>query len=97
MAGRKIDVGPIGERLANNIRTIQEAKRLQYKELSDMAAAEGRHIPPLGFRRIIELDRRVDAQDLAVISKILGFPVEQLLFHDIQLKAEYTMVEGGSK
>lgn len=92
MAGLKIDVGPVGEQLAKNIQTIQGAKRLQYKELSEMAASEGRHIPPLGFRRIIALERRVDVQDLAVIAKILGFSAEQLMFHDIQLKAEYKVV-----
>jgi len=92
MAGLKIDVGPVGEQLAKNIQTIQGAKRLQYKELSEMAAAEGRHIPPLAFRRIVGLERRVDAQDLAVIAKILGFSVEHLLFHDIQLKAECRVV-----
>jgi len=92
MAGSKMDVGPAGEQLAKNISTIQGAKRLQYKELSEMAAAAGRHIPPLAFRRTVALERRVDAQDLVTIAKILCFSVDHLLFHDMQLKAEYKVV-----
>lgn len=92
MSGMKIDVGPVGERLAMNIQTIRSAKRLQYKELSELVGAAGRHIPPLGIRRIESHERRVDAQDLAVLAQVLGFPVEQLLFSNIELKAEYKVI-----
>lgn len=89
MTGKKIDIGPVGERLAANIKAIRSAKRLQYKELSDLMAAAGRPIAPLGIRRIEGHERRVDAQDLAILAGVLGFPVEQLLFTDIKVKAEY--------
>jgi len=92
MSGKKIDVGPVGERLAKNVQSIRTAKRLQYKELSDLMGSAGRPIAPLGIRRIEEQERRVDAQDLAALSGVLGFPVEQLLFSEIELEAEYKVV-----
>lgn len=92
MSGKKIDLGPVGERLAKNIQTIRIAKRLQYKELSEMVSDAGRPIPPLGLRRIEGHERRVDVQDLAALAQVLGFPVEQLLFSAIELRAEYKVV-----
>lgn len=92
MTGRKIDVGPVGKRVANNVSAIRNAKRLQYKELSDLMGSAGRPIAPLGIRRIEEQERRVDAQDLATLAEVLGIPPEKLMFSDITLKAEYKMV-----
>lgn len=92
MAGMKINVGPSGQQLAKNIATIRSAKRLQYKELSEMMASAGRPIPPLGMRRIESHERRVDAQDLVTLAQVLGFPVDQLLYNDIQVTTEYKVV-----
>lgn len=92
MTGKKIDIGPAGERLAANIKAIRTAKRLQYKELSDLMTAAGRPIAPLGVRRIEGHERRVDVQDLVTLAEVLGFPVEQLLSSSIELKAEYRVI-----
>lgn len=92
MSGKKIDIGPVGVQLAKNIQTIRSAKRLQYKELSDLMEQAGRPIAPLGIRRIESQERRVDAQDLAALASVLGFSVEKILFSEIKIKAEYVPV-----
>jgi transcriptional regulator with XRE-family HTH domain len=93
MTGKKIDIGPAGAQLAKNIRTVRTARRLQYKELSDLMESLGRPIAPLGIRRIESHERRVDVQDLVTLSEALGFSVDDLVFSDIEVHAEYKLIK----
>ncbi len=72
MAGKKSDLGPIGENVAQTVRRFREMRRFGYADLSRKMAQYGREIPPLGLRRIESGERRVDADDLAAIAVALN-------------------------
>jgi transcriptional regulator with XRE-family HTH domain len=71
MAGRKSDLGPIGENVAKAVRRFREARGLSYAELARRLADIGREIPPLGLRRIEGGDRKVDVDDLVALALAL--------------------------
>lgn len=72
MAGKKSDLGPIGEHVALAVRKFRELRRFSYADLSRTLAQYGRDIPPLGLRRIESGERRVDADDLAALAVALN-------------------------
>ena len=72
MAGKKTDLGPIGENVAQTVRKFRESRRFSYAELSRKLGQFGREIPPLGLRRIEAGDRRVDVDDLAALAIALN-------------------------
>lgn len=72
MAGKKSDLGPIGENVAQAVRRFREMRRFGYADLSRKLAQYGREIPPLGLRRIESGERRVDADDLAALAVALN-------------------------
>jgi transcriptional regulator with XRE-family HTH domain len=78
MAGKEINLGPIGVNLANTVREIREGRRYGYAELSRRLAELGREIAPLGLRRIESGERRVDADDLFALAVALN--VSPLVF-----------------
>lgn len=66
--------------LMNNIRTIREANRVTYVELSQRLEALGRPIAVLGLRRIEKGERRVDVEDLLALAQALGVhPIDLLV------------------
>jgi hypothetical protein len=71
VAGKKSDIGPIGDNVADAVKWFREDRRLGYAELSRKLADLGREIPPLGLRRIESGDRRVDADDLVALALAL--------------------------
>lgn len=71
VAGKKSDLGPIGENLTNTVRHFREMRRLSYAELSRQLAQLGREIPPLGLRRLESGDRKVDVDDLVALALAL--------------------------
>lgn len=72
MAGQKIELGPSGKTVAENVRRIREQKALTFTEISRSIASRGRSISPLAVRRIEEGQRRVDVDDLIALSAVLG-------------------------
>lgn len=92
MSATKIDIGPVGERVARNIAAIRKGRRLQYAELSKLMTEAGRYMPPLSLRRIETFERRVDAQDLVTLAEILGVSVEGLLLSDIEVHTEFRIM-----
>lgn len=72
MAGKKSDLGPIGENVVQAVRRFREMRRFGYADLSRKLAQYGREIPPLGLRRIESGERRVDVDDLAALAVALN-------------------------
>lgn len=72
MAGKKSDLGPVGENVARTVREFRELRRFSYAELSRKLAQYGREIPTLGLRRIEAGERRVDVDDLAALAVALN-------------------------
>lgn len=76
----KIPLGPSGQTAAARVRELREAKGLGFNELSRQLEDLGRSIPALGLRRIENLERRVDSDDLVALAVVLGVsPVSFLL------------------
>lgn len=71
------NLGPTGERVAANIRTLRGS--MKYKELSDRLAEIGRPIPVLGLSRIESHARRVDTDDLVAIALALEVTPTRLM------------------
>ena len=82
MAGQKIELGPSGRTVAENVKRIREFKRLTYTDLSRRVGELGRTIPPLAIRRIEESARRVDVDDLMALAVALDVNPNALLFPD---------------
>lgn len=93
---RKVTVGPAGQRIARNVRSLREQQRISYVELSNRLQAAGRPIPILGIRRIEQTERRVDIDDLIALAETLNVPVERLAFDD-DLTVEVRVVAGGAE
>jgi transcriptional regulator with XRE-family HTH domain len=79
MPVKKIDLGPTGTTVADNIRQIRETRHLGYTELSRLLADHGRDIAPLGLRRIEARERRVDVDDLMALAVVFGVSPVALL------------------
>ena len=73
MTLKKIDFGPTGVTVAENIRRLREDRNLGHTDLSRLLADHGRDIAPLGLRRIEEKTRRVDVDDLMALAKRSAF------------------------
>lgn len=65
-------IGHHGENVALAVRTLRLMQRLTLTELSQRVAENGRHIPELGLRRIEQLARRVDVDDLMALATALN-------------------------
>jgi transcriptional regulator with XRE-family HTH domain len=76
---KKVPLGPTGLQVQHNVKRLREAKGLTYTELSARLSALGRPIPVLGLRRIEAGERRVDADDLIALARVLGVPPVLLL------------------
>lgn len=79
MAGKKLELGPIGNVVAENVKRFRGVARFNYTELSVELAKYGRDISPLAVRRIEEGNRRVDVDDLAALALSLGISPLALL------------------
>lgn len=83
MAGQKIELGPTGQTVANNVKRVRELRALNYADLSRRVTDLGRPISALAVRRIEEGGRRVDADDLMVLSVALECSPVVLLSPDV--------------
>ncbi|MGY4543137.1 transcriptional regulator with XRE-family HTH domain [Arthrobacter sp. UYNi723] len=95
MAGKKMDIGPSGETVADNIKRVREAQRLTYTELSKRLSECGRSVSPLAVRRIEEKERRVDVDDLVAFAVSLGVTPKTLLMPYSESMDDLVQVTGG--
>lgn len=72
-------IGTTGETVAENIKQLRVEKHLTYNELSAQLEAIGRAIPPLGLRRMFELTRRIDVDELTAFATVFGVSTDELL------------------
>jgi transcriptional regulator with XRE-family HTH domain len=72
MSGKRIEVGPLAQQVARNVRRLREQRKLSFTDLSRELAEVGRAIPLLGIRRIETYERRVDVDELAAIAQVFG-------------------------
>lgn len=72
MAGKKLELGPIGAVVATNVTRYRESARFNYTELSKELERHGRDISALAVRRIEESNRRVDVDDLVALALALN-------------------------
>jgi ribosome-binding protein aMBF1 (putative translation factor) len=71
MTGHSLEIGPIGVKVADQIRDRREKWGMGYTELSRRLTRRGRPIPPLGLRRIESYQRRIDLDDAAALAAVL--------------------------
>jgi hypothetical protein len=80
MAGQKKEMGTTGEAVARNVKRLREAANLTYTEVSTALADVDRPMSPLAVRRIEEMDRRVDVDELLALAVVLGVTPISLLY-----------------
>jgi hypothetical protein len=94
-AGRPL--GPTGETVRKNIRTVRENLGMAVTELSAKLADIGRPIPPLGIHRIEGGERRVDVDDLMAIAVALRTSPIGLLMPETSTKNDGVEFTGRSR
>lgn len=90
------DIGPTGQRVAQNAETLRG--RIPLRELSDRLAALGRPILASGLVKLGKGERRVDVDDLVALALALGVNPNRLLLpvklddHEIELTPEISVM-----
>lgn len=79
MTGRPQEIGSVGQAVAQRIRVVREARRMTYREVSQLLARNGRDINPVGVRRVEECQRRVDVDDAVAFAAALEVPAAELM------------------
>ncbi|UTT48855.1 helix-turn-helix domain-containing protein [Rhodococcus gordoniae] len=79
MAGKKIELGPTGRTVAENIATLRTRQNLTWTDVSRRLQERGREIPPVGIKRIEAMERRIDVDDLVAIATALNVAPAALL------------------
>ena len=75
----KKPLGPTGETVRANVIRLRAERRMGYTELSEKLKDIGRHILPIGLRRIESGARRVDVDDLVALAQVLKVAPTTLL------------------
>jgi transcriptional regulator with XRE-family HTH domain len=65
-------VGPVGERVAENVKRLRGREHVSVRELSKRLQAAGRPILPSGITKLEQGVRRVDVDDLVALADALG-------------------------
>ncbi len=71
--------GPIGRNVVANVERIRAERGLSMRRLSALLEEAGRPVPPLGLSRMVKAERRVDVDELAALSAVLGVTPDVLL------------------
>lgn len=79
MGQRAVTKGPVGPRVASNVRSLREDRHLTLDELSARLDQLGRPIQRSGLSKIEAGDRRVDADDLMALAVALDVTPNRLL------------------
>lgn len=72
-------IGPVGNQLRANLVRLRQSRSLSTTALAAKMTALGRPMHATGVTKIEKGDRRVDVDDLAVLSRALHVSVDQLL------------------
>jgi transcriptional regulator with XRE-family HTH domain len=80
MAIQKLELGPTGQTVADNLTRIRKQQQLHQRELAARLAAIGRPMLSTVISKIEQGDRRVDVDDLLALSAALNIsPLDLLL------------------
>lgn len=79
MATHKVEQGPTGSRVAENVAALRKDRGLTLGELSGFMKRLGRPILPSGLSKIEQGWRRVDADDLVALAVALDVTPNRLL------------------
>lgn len=79
MTGKKTTIGPTGQAVSANVKRHRGQQRLTYAEMSRQLTEMGRPIPELGLRNIERGQRKVDADELVALARILRVAPVSLL------------------
>lgn len=94
MTDRRIDLGPTGETVRENVTYLRESKNLTYAKLARQLAQVGNPIPPLGLRRIEAGERRVHVDDLIALAQVLSTTPSMLLMPRTESAEELVTITG---
>lgn len=79
---RANELGPIGERVAENVAQIRRHGRLTTQDVSDRLAELGRVVHPSAITRIEGRGRRVDVDDLVALALALDSTPNRLMLNE---------------
>jgi transcriptional regulator with XRE-family HTH domain len=79
VAGREIEVGEAGRRVAKAIQLTRQNKRMTLRDMAAALTALGRPIGENSLGRMERGERRVDVDDLYAVAEVLEVPVAHLL------------------
>lgn len=79
MASASLEIQENGETVRKTVARLRREQDLTFEALSVRLERVGRRIPPLGLSRMERGERRVDADDLVALSRVLGVDVLTLL------------------
>lgn len=82
---------PVAERVAVNVATLRESRRLSVRGLSARLAELGRPILPSGVTKVEQGRRRVDADDLVALALALDVTPARLLLPPVAGGEEVTL------
>lgn len=71
--------GPTGARVARNLRTLRDDRKISRQKLAERMESLGRKIVPSGIEKIERQTRRVDVDDLAALALALDVTPNALL------------------
>lgn len=80
MANAPIELGPVGERVAENVKRLRAARNLDLADLSLRLGELGRPIGVPALSRIENGQRRIDASDLVALAVALRVTPNALMF-----------------
>jgi len=83
MGTRKVERGPVSERVAENVRRIRTEGRLTLDDVARAMGDLGRPIHKSGLSKIESGERRVDADDLVALALALGVNASALLLPNV--------------
>lgn len=72
-------LGDVGWAVAANVRRLRKARRLNQQSVAARLTDVGRPMPASSVSKIESGDRRVDADDLAALARVLHVTPQQLL------------------
>jgi hypothetical protein len=79
MATRRLELGPVGRRLARNLAALRMARQSNQPQLARLVAQLGRPMTGPVLSKTEQLDRRVDVDDLVALAVALGATPNRLL------------------
>jgi transcriptional regulator with XRE-family HTH domain len=79
MASRRVEIGPVGQRVAKNVAEVRDVRRMDQKDIATKTETFGRPLAASVVSKIEKLDRRVDVDDLVTLALALDVAPNRLL------------------